>query len=80
MNNVVCLNAARVSPEGLRLAILDSEKQRVDSAINAVDYNIQKIMIEQIAPLLDKKRGLEQRQETLSAEMQQLLDLVRNRA
>ena len=78
--NVVCLSTARVSSEGLHLAILDSEKQRVDSALNAVDYNIQKIMIEQIAPLLDKKRGLEQRQETLSAEMQQLLDLVRNRA
>lgn len=80
MNNVVCLNAARVSPEGLRLAILDSEKQRVDASITAVDYNIQKIMIEQIAPLLDKKRLLEDRKYTLSAEMQHLLRLVQRRA
>lgn len=80
MDNVVCLKTAKVSPEGLRLAILDSEKQRVDASITAVDYNIQKIMIEQIAPLLDKKWLLEDRKDTLSAEMRHLLALVRNRA
>lgn len=80
MDNVVCLSTARVSPEGLRLAILDSEKQRVDASIAALDYSIQKIMVEQIAPLLDKKQNLERRQSALSSELQMLLNAVQHRS
>lgn len=70
------LRESNVSPEGLRLAILDSERQRVAAARRAVDLNIRTIMLEQIAPLIAKRDELEMREAALDTEISPLLETL----
>lgn len=65
---------SNVSPEGLKVAVLDSERQRVAAARRAVELNIQKIMLEQIAPLLAKRDDLDRREVALDLEIAPLLE------
>ena len=65
-----------VSADGVKLAILDAERQRVTAARRAVDMNIQKIMLEQIAPLLLKRDTLDKREADLSLEIAPLLQAL----
>jgi hypothetical protein len=68
------VSESHVSPEGLKVAVLDSERQRVAAARRAVELNIQKIMIEQIAPLIAKRDLLDQRESVLDLEIAPLLE------
>lgn len=67
------IKESNVSPEGLRVAILDSERQRVAAARRAVSLNIETIMVEQIAPLIEKRDCLDGREAELDIEIARLL-------
>jgi hypothetical protein len=70
------IQESKVSAEGLKIAILDSERQRVAAARRAVDLQIRIIMVEQIAPLLAKRDELEMREVALDADIAPLLEQV----
>lgn len=70
------IRESKVSPEGLKVAILDSERQRVANARRAVDLQIRTIMLEKIAPLIQKRDELEMREAALDSEIAPLLEAL----